>query len=528
MKTLLICHEGALLDQEGLARWLASFSTLGGVLVLRETPERERKRVRSELRRVGILRFPDVLAFRAYYKVALARRDQRWEAQQLRTLRRRYPDADLGAVPTLVTSSPNTPEAEAFIKQVAPDVMIARCKTLLQERIFTIPTVGTFVLHPGICPEYRNSHGCFWALAHDDLAKVGLTLLRIDKGVDTGPVYGYYRYRYDEVGESHIRIQQRVLFDNLDAIAAKFREIAAGTAVPLDVAGRPSATWGQPWLTRYLRWKRRARRRQWQPGPGRAVSLLYHDVLRPGVDEASGFPGAQAARYKLDADDFGRHLAALTKAVTTRPVTVFGAIASADGQPPVMLTFDDGGASASTVIADLLARYRWPGHFLVTTDYIDTPGFLTREQIRALRRQGHVIGTHSSSHPRRMSSLGWDALVREWGDSVDALADVLGEPVTVASVPGGGYSRRVAEAAAACGITALFTSEPTTATEVVDGCLVLGRYTIWRGMPPARSAGFVSGGAARYGQVLFWNSKKVLRAIGGRAYARAVNYVLKG
>jgi hypothetical protein len=30
--------------------------------------------------------------------------------------------------------------------------MIARCKTLLAGRIFTIPTVGTFVMHPGICP----------------------------------------------------------------------------------------------------------------------------------------------------------------------------------------------------------------------------------------------------------------------------------------------------------------------------------------------------------------------------------------
>jgi len=34
---------------------------------------------------------------------------------------------------------PNTPEAEAFIRDVAPDMMIARCKTLLHERIFTIP-----------------------------------------------------------------------------------------------------------------------------------------------------------------------------------------------------------------------------------------------------------------------------------------------------------------------------------------------------------------------------------------------------
>ena len=86
MKTLLICHEGAALDQEGLGRWLASFSTLGGLIVLRETRQRAWKRVRSELRRVGMIRFLDVLACRAYYTLFLSRRDRRWQAQQLREL----------------------------------------------------------------------------------------------------------------------------------------------------------------------------------------------------------------------------------------------------------------------------------------------------------------------------------------------------------------------------------------------------------------------------------------------------------
>src|ERR671934_1169073 len=74
MRTLLICHEGAPLHEEGLARWLASFSTLAGIVVLREPPRTLWRRVRREIRRVGVLRFLDVLAFRLYYRVAHARR----------------------------------------------------------------------------------------------------------------------------------------------------------------------------------------------------------------------------------------------------------------------------------------------------------------------------------------------------------------------------------------------------------------------------------------------------------------------
>src|SRR5258708_4874260 len=109
-------------------------------------------------------------------------------------------------------------------------------------------------MHPGICPEYRNAHGCFWALARRDLDNVGMTLLRIDKGVDTGPVFGYYRYAFDERTESHVLIQLRTVFENLDVLAEKLIEIAQGTAVPFDTRGRTSAAWGQPWLTRYLSW----------------------------------------------------------------------------------------------------------------------------------------------------------------------------------------------------------------------------------------------------------------------------------
>jgi len=257
MKTLLICHEGASLDREALARWMSSFSDLAGIVVLRENKQRISRRIRREVKRVGVARFIDVLAFRLYYKLFLARKDRRWEGAKLKELCSIYPA--LKDVDVLVTHSPNSAEAEAFIRRAAPDIVIARCKTLLKESVFSIPRRGTLVMHPGICPEYRNAHGCFWALASDDLGRVGMTLLRIDKGVDTGPVYGYYGCAFDEVNESHIVIQHRVVLDNLCELQEKMGEIVEGRATTLETGGRASATWGQPWLSKYLRWKNKAR-----------------------------------------------------------------------------------------------------------------------------------------------------------------------------------------------------------------------------------------------------------------------------
>jgi hypothetical protein len=259
MKTLLICHEDAALDREVIPRWLASFSDLAGVLVLKETGSRRRDRIRREISRSGLLRFLDVVAFRAYYRLRLRRKDRAWEDSVRSELERRYP-VSAEEPPVLVTASPNSEEAEQFIRAAGPDVIIARCRTLLEERIFSLASTGTFVLHPGITPEYRNSHGCFWALANRDLDRVGMTLLRIDAGVDTGPVYGYYTYDYDERRESHAVIQKRMVLENLDAVRDKLLAVHRGEAAPLDTTGRESGAWGQPWLTKYVRWKLAARK----------------------------------------------------------------------------------------------------------------------------------------------------------------------------------------------------------------------------------------------------------------------------
>jgi hypothetical protein len=259
MRTLLICHDSAALDREGLVRWLGTFSTFAGTVVIREPGGRLRKRIAREVRRVGFWRFLDVVAFRVYHRLARSGGDARWEARELDRLRARFPDRP--AAPEIVVGSPNSNEAQAFIAAQTPDLVIARCKTLLAERVFTIPRLGTYVMHPGICPEYRNAHGCFWAMASGDYDNVGMTMLRIDKGVDTGPVFGYFRVDASPA-ESHVVTQHRVVLEHLDAIRARLLEIAAGTARPLDTAGRPSAAWGQPWLSALVKMRRRGRKHE--------------------------------------------------------------------------------------------------------------------------------------------------------------------------------------------------------------------------------------------------------------------------
>src|SRR2546426_622750 len=72
------------------------------------------------------------------------------------------------------------------------------------------------------------------------------------------------------------------------------------------------------------------------------TTLMYHDIVPRGAEDSSGFPGGDAASYKLTPAQFDAHL---------------DAIARRAGVAPPVMTFDDGGDSARSA-ADALARRR--------------------------------------------------------------------------------------------------------------------------------------------------------------------------
>lgn len=247
------------------------------------------------------------------------------------------------------------------------------------------------------------------------------------------------------------------------------------------------------------------------------VALMYHDAFTGSDCDASGFPGKGAAVYKMEIGEMERHFGAIAQARSNKPAR---ATSPHDHGNPLFLTFDDGGVSAATLIADLLEKFDWAGHFFVAASLIDTPTFVTRKQLQELHARGHVIGSHSWSHPTRMSSCTSQELDEEWSRSLVLLSEIVAEPVSVASVPGGYFSREVARAASRAGIRTLFTSEPNKRAYYVDDCLVLGRYTIMRDTPAEVSASLASVGptVAQAKQSIMWKVKKVAKTIGGRLY----------
>src|SRR5207247_4500784 len=198
------------------------------------------------------------------------------------------------------------------------------------------------------------------------------------------------------------------------------------------------------------------------PPPVAVASFGYHEVTDHPGTAGSQPPGPLP--YKPTGDAFTRNLDAIATA-SCPPERVTDLDLTRPGRH-VLLTFDDGGKSA-VPIGDALAARGWKGHFFIVTGLIGSRTFLTGSEIRYLHRCGHVVGSHSDTHPDIFREQPWDRMIEEWRISRDKLAELLGAPCRTASVPGGDRSPLVARSAGAAGLADLLTSAPVLRPDAV-------------------------------------------------------------
>jgi peptidoglycan/xylan/chitin deacetylase (PgdA/CDA1 family) len=211
------------------------------------------------------------------------------------------------------------------------------------------------------------------------------------------------------------------------------------------------------------------------------AGFAFHEVTdRP---DETGFQRPGAVPFTLTPRAFQRHLEQIA-AVPFAPVRVTSLDLDSPGRH-LLLTFDDGGKSA-LYAADLLSRRGWAGHFFIVTGRIGDRSFLSAADIRYLHSCGHIVGSHSHTHPNIFRELSPGEMAMEWRTSSGLLSDLLGVRCGAASVPGGEISRAVLESAPAAGFRFLFTVEPQLRPRLVNGCRILGRYLVKAATPPAR------------------------------------------
>lgn len=112
------------------------------------------------------------------------------------------------------------------VRAWAPDVaVVAAYGQILPQALLDVPRLGCLNVHTSLLPRWRGAAPIAWAIAEGD-AETGVSLMRMEAGLDTGPVLATARtvIRADDTGSTlHDRLASMgasLVVDNLPAFAA--------------------------------------------------------------------------------------------------------------------------------------------------------------------------------------------------------------------------------------------------------------------------------------------------------------------
>lgn len=196
------------------------------------------------------------------------------------------------------------------------------------------------------------------------------------------------------------------------------------------------------------------------------VVLMYHDVINDTCLK-TGFNTKGADYYKVSFNQFESQLNTIIRYVTENNISL----------DEIIFTFDDGGISAYEIVAPALEKRGLIGHFFIVSEMIGAPGFMATEQIKDLIARGHVIGSHSATHPPRFDALPHEDRLREWQMSLDQLQTISLHKVTEISIPNGYFVKDDVNFLKDLGITAIYNS--TYGESYLDkGISIYGRFAV--------------------------------------------------
>lgn len=195
----------------------------------------------------------------------------------------------------------------------------------------------------------------------------------------------------------------------------------------------------------------------------KSLTLLYHEVV-DSYDE-SGFQNNDNLIYMHKTDIFREH------------VDIFDTLEINKELDNLYISFDDGGIS-NLKSAQILEEKNLKGIYFITTNRTNTNGFLAENDIKKLDYSGHIIGSHSHTHPMIFRTLSYAKMIEEWRVSKEILEDILGKEITHCSIPGGDSDQKTYESAAEVGFKFIFDSEPIIEQRFINNSEILGRISI--------------------------------------------------
>ena len=107
---------------------------------------------------------------------------------------------------------------------------------------------------------------------------------------------------------------------------------------------------------------------------------------------------------------------------------------------PVMITFDDSRADQFNTALPELNKHNFKGVFFIMTVALNKPGYMTKEQVKQLADENHIIGSHTYDH-KNVKTYTVDDWVEQIQKPSQLLQSITGKPVEYFAYPFGLWNK---------------------------------------------------------------------------------------
>src|ERR1017187_5064920 len=123
------------------------------------------------------------------------------------------------------------PESVDYLRTLAPDAMVVvGYGQIIPQSIIDIPLLGILNVHASLLPKYRGAGPIQWAIVNGETV-TGVTIMRIDAGLDTGPLL---LKAETAIGgdETALELGRRLSVMGADLLVEALDALTAGRGVP--------------------------------------------------------------------------------------------------------------------------------------------------------------------------------------------------------------------------------------------------------------------------------------------------------
>jgi folate-dependent phosphoribosylglycinamide formyltransferase PurN len=151
-----------------------------------EEPVSAQQLIKRRIKNLGVFHVAGQLAFQVLVSPLL----RRASASRIGDIQRQYGirTSAPNKAASCDVSSVNAPETLDLLNRLAPEVIVLAGTRIVGKKLLASLTCPVLNIHAGITPLYRGVHGAYWALAEGRPNLCGVTVHRVDAGIDTGAV----------------------------------------------------------------------------------------------------------------------------------------------------------------------------------------------------------------------------------------------------------------------------------------------------------------------------------------------------